>query len=201
MVEAGLIVSQRDRDGVRVGDGVEQPGQFAIRGTEERGGLVGLAGENRVVGFEPVPVHAHAPRRTRGAFDSLGCSAHQLKRRLRLGHQRVDELAALQRLEQRHALGLPGRLAALAQHALGEAAVFALELDEARQNARDAELRRIAAVDARQQGLGQVVHGFPAVVRGHEFGHGLVRLPALARPAEPFEAHANLGVPAQQRGA
>ena len=69
---------------------------------------------------------------------------------------------------------MAGGLGALGQDAAREAAVSVGQLDKARQHAGDAERAGVASVDAREQRLGEVVHGLAAVVFHDEIGYRFV---------------------------
>ena len=101
--------------------------------------------------------------------------------------------AAFQGLEQRAAAGF----GAVGEHAAGEAAVTIGEIGETWKHALNAEVARIAAVDAGEQGFGEVVDGLGAVVILDEFGDGAIGLFGSGT-AKEFEAHADLGAPTEQ---
>src|SRR5277367_79103 len=106
--------------------------------------------------------------------------------------------AVLQRAEQRSGTRALGTRSS--QNAAGQAAVLGFDFDEARQHAVHAHLAWVAAVDARQQGLSQIVDGFLAVMIEQKIVNGAIRVRGFRRAAKEFETYADLGAPAQQIG-
>ena len=139
---------------------------------------------------------------------SAGRTLHRMGARIadvrlaanRRGH-RVHHLpqAAFQRAEQRERRLRFRGLRPRCQHAARQAAVLLRQFDEPRQNRRDAQLPRIAAIDAAEQRLGQIVNRFLPVVFTHEIGHRFVARLHLRR-AQQFHSHADLRRRTQQAG-
>src|SRR5205085_11894539 len=92
------------------------------------------------------------------------------------GGHGVDHLAetALEGAEQRRGWTLRPRLRAGGEHAASEAAVLLRQLDKPGEDGFDAELSRIAAVDAGEERLGEVVDGLLTVVLADEVGDRFV---------------------------
>ncbi len=110
--------------------------------------------------------------------------------------QGFDQLAesAFQRLQERTAGILGPRRG---KNAARQAAVLGFDFDKARQHAVDAHLARIAAIDAREQRLSQIIDGLLAVMIQQKFVDRTIGLRAVGL-AENLQAHADLGAPTQQ---
>ena len=119
------------------------------------------------------------------------------------GTQSLDELAesALQGRKKRAFGGLRwiGFGLRLRQNTARQAAVLRFNLRESREYTVDAHLARIAAIDAREQRLGQIVDRFLAVVVQQKIFDRAIG-PRIARLAEKLQAHADLGAPTQEVG-
>ena len=152
-----------------------------------------FACQHHVVSFEPVAAGVQ-PKALCRAFDTFDGRVDYSG----FAGQRVDQLphATAQCAKDRQTLHVH-RLA-LGQHAARQAAVLAFQLDQIRQRAGGAQLRRISAIDSAQQRLGQIVHHFPAIMPGDEIRHRAV-FPAAMPSMKILQAHAQLGPPVQQR--
>ena len=136
-------------------------------------GIARGRGKHDVLRLQPIAVRSNAETAA-GSFHSFDLGLHNFG----AGTQGFDQLAeaALQRLQERTAGAFGTRRG---QNAARQAAVFGLDLDKARQHAVDAHLARVAAVDAGEQRLGQIIDGLLAVVIQQKFVNRTIGLRAV----------------------
>ena len=84
------------------------------------------------------------------------------------------------------------------QHGPAQAAVLFFHLDEARQHGARAQLAGIAAIDARQQRIGEPIDNLRSEVPLHELRDGFIVLHGPRR-MQQLPRHAELGAPGEQR--
>ena len=199
---------QGNGDRGRVGDASQGVGQFGICGVQHgRAGVRGRGDHDRVREDGRASVHDEAPLR-RGAFVAPGDRAHP-RPQVNV-HPIQSRLQRFHHLGQARAQGDEGRVArrapatvalpTLALHeeqATQQAPVPLFHLQQLGVGGSQAEMTRVARVDAREQGLHNALEDFLAQVGGDELGHRHVATIAVSRPDE-VEARAQFTRPGDQ---
>src|SRR5882724_6422772 len=206
MGHVGTPKAERDRRRPRVLDLTEQRGQRGVDVTQQPRGDVRLGGEDHAIGVEADAVGARHPPAGALALDGGHALAeHDRAVRQPVGERGDERLHAVgERDEEAEARAArPGlsRLREPATQAEDHRAVAALDLDEARQRRRHAELLGIGGIDARDQRLSDALERLGAEPAAHEGAEALVVAAgqrAAAARQNQVERHARLAAPGEE---
>src|SRR5262249_47413539 len=156
MPERRAIVAERHGNGGVVADAVEKAGQRFVDTPEQSRGGMGRRGEDQVIGLQRLAGYRDAIAIFEW-FYFVRLALHDAHASGEGPLEGVYELlhAILQAQKQRRLLaGSCGW--AIGQQSSGHASIATFPFDKAGQNALDAQIGRVAAVDTGEQGLRQV---------------------------------------------
>lgn len=185
-------VAEGPDGGTAIGDGAEEFREFGIDGGEQGLRLVGSTGDDDDVEDGLLAVGGDGPADVVRKFEGIDAAVDDVNPGFEGFNQGAD--AGAEGAED----GVFGRRATVAEGADDDAAVALFVFDEFGENAGGAELVGRTAVDSGEEGFGQKFDGFRTEVVVHKVGNGTIGVGD--RVAKDFEAHPELGTPAEEFG-